>query len=72
MNKCCSLLVKSRTKEKIIHRVCQKMFFCFFFRLLSSAGLLLAHCSKTAKYVVKGLGGIIGSEYVSYYTVVAC
>lgn len=72
MNKCRSLLVKSRTKEKIIHRVCQKMFFFFFFRLLSSAGLLLAHCSKTAKYVVKGLGGIIGSEYVSYYTVVAC
>lgn len=71
MNKCRSLLVKSRTKEKIIHRVCQKMFL-FFFRLLSSAGLLLAHCSKTAKYVVKGLGGIIGSEYVSYYTVVAC
>lgn len=42
------------------------------FRLLSSAGLLAAHCSKTAKYIVKGHGGIIGSEYVSYYTVVAC
>lgn len=42
------------------------------FRLLSSAGLLAAHCSKTAKYIVEGHGGIIGSEYVSYYTVVAC
>lgn len=42
------------------------------FRLLSSAGLLVAHCSKTAKYIVKGHGGFIGSEYVSYYTVVAC
>lgn len=42
------------------------------FRLLSSAGLLVAHCSKTAKYIVKGHRGVIGSEYVSYYTVVAC
>lgn len=31
------------------------------FRLLSSAGLVAAHCSKTAKYIVKGHGGIIGS-----------
>lgn len=69
MSECRPLLVKRRTKEKIIHRDFVKL---FFFRLLSSAGLLLAHCSKTAKYVVKGLGGIIGSEYVSYYTVVAC
>lgn len=31
------------------------------FRFLSYAGLLAAHCSKTAKYIVKGHGGIIGS-----------
>lgn len=43
-----------------------------FFRILSCAMLMAGHGKKTAKYTVKAHKGIIGSEYVSYYTVVAC
>lgn len=64
MSYCCSPLV--------IEEYSQIHFVNYVTGLLSSAGLLNAPCSKTAKYIVRGHGGIIGSEYVSYYTVVAC
>lgn len=62
MSHCCPGLVKNDYS--------QVDFINNDFRSLSSAGPLTARCSKTVKYIVKG--GIIGSEYVSYYTVVAC
>lgn len=61
---CCSQLV--------IEGYSQTHFVNYVPGIFSSAGLLIALCSKTAKYIVRGHGGILGSEYVSYYTVVAC
>lgn len=63
------LLIEGEEKKK---KYPQIDFVNRVFRLLPSAGLLSTHCSNTVKYIVKDDGGIIGSEYVSYYTVVAC
>lgn len=56
MSACCPLHVREEYSQiDFVNHV---------FRLLSSAGVMAGHCLKRAKYIVKGHGGIIGSEYV--------